>query len=563
MVVNDIKLDKVRTMGNILNPDKENSFISLANRKNKYLFVDKTNFIEITNNRLNEDNRFLAVTRPRRFGKTVTAHMLLAYYSKGYAGSKIFDDLHIANRVDYLEHLNKYDVIYIDMNTIDGLFDNYSNQKEKVEGVNDLVDYLEYSIINELKLNNEFSECLEKHQVESTALLKALLAITQEMSTKFIFIMDEWDLVYREYRNDEILQQKFIKLLKNLFKSDGGKACFGLAYLTGILPIKKYNSQSALNNFKEYNMLTPEPFETYFGFTEEEVAEIVKSPDCTLSHQELKKWYEGYKLNCIDIYNPNSVVSAVSDGKCKSYWSGTSSNEEVVRLINMDFDGIKEDIINLIEGDEVTFSCANFQNDMVTLKDKNDVFSLLVCLGYLGCSETKNQFRKVAYVPNAEIKAVLLDIVREQNWYERIETIKRSENLLKAIKELDGTTVATIIQDIHNSSAVSLLDYNDEESLTYCVMTGLLWSTLDDYSYHREDQAGKGSVDLVYEPLTRRHPLILIEFKYDGSAEEAIAQIKKQEYFKSYIGQYRNIIIVGINYSTKTKDHQCLIEKMD
>jgi hypothetical protein len=229
----------------------------------------------------------------------------------------------------------------------------------------------------------------------------------------------------------------------------------------------------------------------------------------------------------------------------------------------MDFDGIKEDIINLIEGDEVTFSCANFQNDMVTLKDKNDVFSLLVCLGYLGCSETKNQFRKVAYVPNAEIKAVLLDIVREQNWYERIETIKRSENLLKAIKELDGTTVATIIQDIHNSSAVSLLDYNDEESLTYCVMTGLLWSTLDDYSYHREDQAGRGSVDLVYEPLTRRHPLILIEFKYDGSAEEAIAQIKKQEYFKSYIGQYRNIIIVGINYSTKTKDHQCLIEKMD
>ena len=549
-------------MGCILNPVDGNTFVELVEAKDIGIFVDKTDFISKTNVRLNTAGKLLSLTRPRRFGKTVTAHMLLAYYSKGYAGSKIFDGLHISNRVDYLEHLNKYDVIYIDMNTIDGLFDDYSNQKEKVEGVNDLVDYLEYSIINELKSNNEFSECLKKHQVENTSLLKVLLAITHELNTKFIFIMDEWDLVYREYRNDEILQHKFIKLLKNLFKSDGGKACFALAYLTGILPIKKYNSQSALNNFKEYNMLTPEPFEKYFGFTEEEVADIVKSPDCTLSHQELKKWYEGYKLNGIDIYNPNSVFSAVSDGKCKSYWSGTSSNEEVVRLINMDFDGIKEDIINLIEGDEVTFSCANFQNDMVTLKDKNDVFSLLVCLGYLGCAETKNQFRKIAYVPNAEIKAVLLDIVREQNWYERIETIKRSENLLKAIKELDGTTVATIIQEIHNSSAVSLLDYNDEESLTYCIMTGLLWSTLDDYSYHREDQAGKGRVDLVYEPLTRRHPLILIEFKYDGSAEEAIAQIKKQEYFKRYTGQYRNIIIVGINYSTKTKDHQCLIEKI-
>jgi hypothetical protein len=310
-------------------------------------------------------------------------------------------------------------------------------------------------------------------------------------------------------------------------------------------------------------MLAPGNYATYFGFTEDEVAQIVKSPDCKVSHQDLKEWYEGYKIKGIDIYNPNSVCKAVSRNECISYWSGTSSNEEVVRLINMDFQGIKEDIINLIEGDEVTFNCANFQNDMVTIKDKNDVFSLLVCLGYLGCSETKNQFRKVAYVPNTEIKAVLMDIVREQNWYERMETIKRSENLLKAIKELDGSTVATIIQELHNSSAVSLLDYNDEESLTYCVMTGLLWSTLDDYSYHREEQAGKGRVDLVYEPLTRRHPLILIEFKYDGSAEEAIAQIKKQEYFKRYSEQYRDIIIVGINYSTKTKDHQCLIEKLD
>ena len=246
-----------KVMGNFLNPDKENSFISLANRKNKYLFVDKTNFIEITNNRLNKDNRFLAVTRPRRFGKTVTAHMLLAYYSKGYAGSKIFDGLHISNRVDYLEHLNKYDVIYIDMNTIDGLFDNYSNQKEKVEGVNDLVDYLEYSIINELKLNNEFSECLEKHQVENTGLLKALSTLRNHLNTQFIFIMDEWDLIYRDYRNDTKLQEDFIELLRGLFKSDDGKVCFALAFLTGILPIKKYNSQSTLNNFKEYNMLTP------------------------------------------------------------------------------------------------------------------------------------------------------------------------------------------------------------------------------------------------------------------------------------------------------------------
>ena len=550
-------------MGSILNPTMENSFETLVNFKDKDIFVDKTDFIEKMSAKINADKRFFAVTRPRRFGKTVTAHMLLAYYSKGYIGTKIFDGLHIADKDNYAEHLNKYDVIYIDMNTIDGLFDGYSGQKHKVEGVNDLVDYFEYSVIKDLKSSNEFSKCLEKHQIGNMGLLETLLAITQDLNTRFIFIMDEWDLVYREYRDDEVLQKKFIKLLKNLFKSDGGKACFALAYLTGILPIKKYNSQSALNGFDEYNMLSPGDYAPYFGFTEDEVANIVKSPNCKVSHHDLKSWYEGYKIKGVDIYNPNSVCKAVTRNECISYWSGTSSNEEFVRLINMDFDGIKEDIINLIEGDEVTFSCANFQNDMVTIKDKNDVFSLLVCLGYLGCAETKNQYRKVAYVPNAEIKAVLMDIVREQNWYERMETIRRSENLLKAIKELDGTTVATIIQDIHNSPAVALLDYNDEESLTYCVMTGLLWSTLDDYSYHREDQAGKGRVDLVYEPITRRQPLILIEFKYDDSAEEAIKQIKEKEYFKRYAGQYRNIILVGINFSTKTKDHQCLIEKLD
>ena len=554
-------------MGCFLNPDNDNSFIRLANSKNKYLFVDKTDFIEHINERINEDNRFLAVTRPRRFGKTVTAHMLSAYYSKGYVGQNIFDKLEIANKPSFVEHLNKYNVLYIDMNSIKDKYISYkADSSFYIEGIDDLVDFLQFIVVHELKQNQEYADQINNAPlVGKKSLLSALEVVCKYTSEKFIFIMDEWDLICREYRNEPVLLEKFIEVMRGLFKSDGGQACFALAYLTGILPIKKYNSQSALNVFKEYNMLTPEPYETYFGFTEDEVAEIVKSPNCTLSHQELKKWYEGYKLNGIDIYNPNSVVSAVSDGKCKSYWSRTSSNEEVVRLINMDFDGIKNDVMNLIEGARVVFDFSNFQNDMVTINNKNDVFSLLVCLGYLGCSDVGGDGNyKQAYVPNKEIKYALMGIIKGQEWFERIENIKRSESLLKAILELDATTVATLIQDVHNSPAVSLLDYNDEESLTYCVMTGLLWSTLGKYITRREEQAGKGRADLVYEPmLNGTTPLILIEFKYDGSAEEAIAQIKKQEYFKRYSGQYRNIIIVGINYCTKTKNHQCLIEKLD
>ena len=552
-------------MGNILNPTENNSFIKLVKFKDSEIFVDKTDFIEKISAKVNTQNCFLAITRPRRFGKTVTAHMLLAYYSKGYARQDIFEKLEIANKLSYAEHLNKYNVIYIDMNSIKDQYISYkADSSLYIEAIDDIVDFLQYMVVQELKENKEYAEQIKNAPlVGKKSLSSALQVICKYTGEKFIFIMDEWDLICREYRNEPELLEKFIEVMRGLFKSDKGQACFALAYLTGILPIKKYNSQSALNVFKEYNMLRPVPYEEYFGFTEEEVAEIVKLPQCKISHQELKEWYKGYKLNGKDIYNPNSVVSAISDGICQSYWSGTSSNEEVVRLINMNFRGIKNDITKLIDGIKIPFNSNNFQNDMVTIKDKNDIFSLLVCLGYLGCSERNNGL-KLAYVPNQEIKQTLLSIVRCQKWSRRTEIVKRSEMLLNSIiKKPDENKVAEIIQEIHNSTAVSLLDYNDEESLTYCIMTGLLWSTLDDYNYHREDQAGKGRVDLVYEPITDKLPLILIEFKYDSSAEEAINQIKTKEYFKRYTRQYHNTVIVGINYSTKTKDHQCMIEKLD
>ncbi|MBQ3683205.1 MAG: AAA family ATPase [Succinimonas sp.] len=552
-------------MGNILNPGRENSFTRLVKSRKTEIFIDKTDFLEVMSSKINDEKRFFAVTRPRRFGKTVTAHMLSAYFSKGYAGQNIFDGLEITHKDSFPEHLNKYDVIYIDMNSINSRYNNYL-KNEKVHGVASLADYLEYSIITELREQQDFAACFEKHNIKNTGLLVALSSLQNDLNAQFIFIMDEWDLVCREYRNDEQLQKDYIDLLKDLFKTDDGQACFVLAYLTGILPIKKYNSQSALNTFLEYNMLEPEPFERYFGFTETETAEIAARPSCKLSQEELKDWYEGYRLNGIDIYNPNSVVSAVQDGRCKSYWSRSSSNEEVAQLINMNYAGVKSDILNLIEGGRVQFDTSNFQNDMVSINSKDDVLCLLAYLGYVGCESVKNSdVLKIAYVPNKEIRSVLTGIVRKQNWYERMDTIERSENLLKAIKSLDGNKTAELIQEIHNSPAVSLLDYNDEESLTYCVMTGLLWSTLDDYTCHREEQAGKGKVDLVYEPnIKGAAPLILIEFKYGKSAEEALKQIKTQEYFRRYTKLYtKNILLAGINYDPKSKNHQCLIEKLN
>ena len=554
-------------MGNILNPDKENSFIRLANRKNKYLFVDKTDFIEKTNKRLNEDNRFLAVTRPRRFGKTVTAHMLSAYYSKGYAGQKIFDDLKIFKDENYAEHLNKYNVIYIDVNSIKDKYISYKSDKALyIKGIDDIVDFLQYMVIQELKENNNYAEQIEKAPlVGKKSLLSALEVVCKYTGEQFIFIMDEWDLIYREFQNENALQEKFIELLRGLFKSDDGQACFALAYLTGILPIKKYNSQSALNNFDEFNMLSSGDLAPYFGFTEDEVAEISRTSDCKVSHHDLKEWYEGYQINGIDIYNPNSVCKAISRNECISYWSGTSSNEEVVNLINMNFDGIKDDIIHLIEGSSIQFSCTTFQNDMVSIKTKDDIFSLLVCLGYLGCVDDGGDYR-LAYVPNKEIRTALSSIVKAQPWFNSMPIIERSQSLFDAITTLDNDKTAKIITEIHNSPNVSLLTYNREESMVFCLISGLMWRTEREYECFRELQSGKGSADLIYVPKRNIHlPILLIEFKYGQSADEAMNQIKEKEYFRRYIdGDYPNdILLVGINYNPKTKEHQCLIEKLD
>ena len=554
-------------MGNILNPTDSNSFINLVKFKESEIFVDKTEFIEKMSSKINTQNRFIAITRPRRFGKTVTAHMLLAYYSKGYARQNIFDKLEIANKPSFAEHLNKYNVLYIDMNSIRDDYIAYTEDEDlQVKGVSSIVDYLQYSVIEELKENKEYANILsESRKVGKKNLSSALNEICNQTKEQFILIMDEWDLICREYRNEPELLEKFIEVMRGLFKSDKGQACFALAYLTGILPIKKYNSQSALNVFKEYNMLRPVPYEEYFGFTEEDVAKIVKLPQCKINHQDLKEWYEGYKLNGKDIYNPNSVVSAISDGICQSYWSGTSSNEEVVNLINMNFDGIKDDIIHLIEGSTIQFSCTTFQNDMVSIENKDDIFSLLVCLGYLGCADDGGDYR-LAYVPNKEIRTALSSIVKSQPWFNSMPIIERSKSLFEAITTLDANKIANIITEIHNSPNVSLLTYNREESMVFCLISGLMWQTEREYEVFRELQSGKGSADLIYVPKRNMHlPILLIEFKYGQSAEEAMNQIKEKEYFSRYIdGDYPNdVLLIGINYNPKTKEHQCLIEKMD
>lgn len=551
----------------IFNPTNEQ--FSIIAKSKSFPYIDKTDFIEETFAFLNEEKRFMAFTRPRRFGKTVTASMLSAFYSKGADSEALFSNLKIAKSSSFKEYLNKFNVIYLDMNSIEGEFKAYSRrEKLHIEDVDDLVDYLQYKTVLEICDSDEYKQFFNDHPLtDSLSLLECLTSIHKKTNDQFILIMDEWDLVYRNYKDDSALQVKFIDLLIALFKGTYGANCFSLVYLTGILPIKKYNSQSSLNNFAEYNMLKPKPFERFFGFTDDEVKGISSVIHSSLDFSELEKWYNGYHLNDVKIFNPNSVCCAVRDKKCKSYWSDTASFDQVQTIINMNFDGIKDDMLSLIAGNSITVDTQTFQNDLVNINNKNDAFCILICLGYFACISYGTGSLRSVYIPNDEIRYSLLSNVMQNSWYKSMAIVKRSFDLYQATVSLDSDKVATIFDRIHNDTDISVLAYNNEESLTYCVIAGYTLSTADRYITRRQLHAGKGITDIIYEPFMPNLPIIIVELKYGNSAEEAIEQIKKKNYTAPYLDRPNSIILVGINYicdpkKDNYKDHECIIEKI-
>ena len=532
-------------------------------------FVDKTDFIARTFDYFNKADRFMVFSKPRRFGKTLTASMLSAYYSKGCDSREWFSNLKISKHPQFEEHLNKYNVLYIDMNSIKGKFDSYSkNERLHVEYVDDLVDFLQYQTVLELLKSNEFASHFEINPLEDNlSLIDCLTSIYDNTDTSFVLIMDEWDLIYRDYKDDHALQEKFIDLLRALFKSSEGAKCFSFVYLTGILPIKKYNSQSALNNFAEYNMLSPEPLENFFGFTLKDVKDLVSKRQGSVSLDSLRSWYDGYKLNAVEIFNPNSVCSALRDGTCKSYWSDTASFEQVQLLINMIFDGLRDDIVSLLSGNIISVDSSTFQNDLTSLKNKKDVLCLLICLGYFGCISTPNSSLKAVYIPNEEIRDSMQRNIMQNSWYKSMAIVERSYNLYEATVALDEKRVASIFNEIHNATDISVLAYNNEESLTYCILCGYSLSTADRYTARRQLQSGKGVADIIYEPNLPNLPILIVELKYGRDAHEAIEQIKDRNYAAQYMDKPNPIIIVGINYvsdpeNNSYKEHECIIEKI-
>jgi hypothetical protein len=503
--------------------------------------VDKTGLIEYTNSVINTEQRWICNSRPRRFGKSITVGMLSAYYGKTCDSRQIFDKFKIACTQGYTEHMNKYDVIQIDIADIRSEF-----------GTSDgIVAHISKVVIEDLK--KYYGEYIHP---ENTTLPTVLMNIYEGTGTQFVIFIDEWDAIFRDDKYDDKAQREYIDLLRGLFKGERSKSFTALAYITGILPIKRYNSESALNNFNEITMLRPGPLAEYIGFTEDEVQEICDKHDMNFS--EMKRWYDGYVLKGLHVYNPKSVVSAVIYGEVDNYWTQTVAFESLRGYISMNYEGLRDDIVKALAGERCLVNVRGFENDMTSFKSKDDVLTVLIHLGYLAYDSVNRE----AFIPNEEVRLAFAQSIEGTDWTPVISALKNSDRLLKLTWNKMAEEVAECISEVHMENT-SILEYNDENALS-CVIRLAYYNAVNDYTIIRELPSGMGFADIVFIPRKASDkPAMVVELKYNRDAPSAIRQIKEKKYVKSLEDYQGNLLLVGINYDKATKKHECVIEEWE
>ena len=519
-------------MGILLNPDN----IDFQEALNSEIYIDKTELMLYTNKVLRTEQKYICVSRPRRFGKSMAANMLTAYYSRGCDSRGMFSKYKIAKADSFEKYLNKYNVIHINM----------VKYLDEAKDIKEMLKFLEEDIIDEI--TEEFPDAKFPRRV---TLINVLDKIFAQFKISFVFIIDEWDCIFRKHTNDTDAQTKYLDFLRNLLKN---QSYIALAYMTGILPIKKYGEHSAINVFYEYSMTDAKPISEFTGFTEDEVKSLCEKYNKPF--EQMKRWYDGYCLDGISIYNPKSVVESILRNNFGNYWTSTETYEALKVYIEMNFDGLKDTIIELLAGQKAVIDTTTFTNDMVTFNTKDDVLTLLIHLGYL----TYNSDTKEVSIPNYEISEQFASTIRVMGWSEVANSLKNSDELLKATLACDEEKIAELIEQSHQDNT-SILKYNDENSLS-CVLSLAYYSARKSYIIERELPAGKGFADLVFKPRSNNiNPAMIVELKYDSSAESAIEQIKEKQYMdclKNYSGE---VLLVGINYDKESKKHSCKIER--
>jgi hypothetical protein len=508
-------------------------------------YIDKTGLISLMNNRINSTEGLVCISRPRRFGKSFAAQMLCAYYDCSCDSHKLFDDKSIAQTGDYNVHLNHYNVICFDVTSFISIAKRLRKPLNSVPNM--IVD----------AIHSDLLEMYTYLPAEST-LTDSLLLCVEKEKRPFVFIIDEWDALMREAKDEPETQEEYINLLREWFKNISfTPKVVAAAYITGILPIKKDGSESAISDFVEYPILSPDGFAEYTAFTEKEVLGLCHKHG--MDFDQFKTWYDGYELaGHGSFYNPYSVMRAVKESKCRSYWQKTSAAESLFTYINMDFEGLGETITRLIAGDSIEVDVSDFENDFESFSSKDDVLTLLIHLGYL----TYHEDDKTVRIPNEEVRSEFRKILKSngvsENW---LRLIRNSQKLLDDTIAGNEDAVAAAIARIRETQYAPTF-YNNEQALR-SVIKFAYFAAVSHYVKIEELPSGHGLADLAYIP--KRHsslPGLIIELKWDKSSEGAIQQIKDKKY-AALISQFENdVILVGINYNSKTDTHTCRIERI-
>ena len=521
-------------MGIYLNPGNDLFYSTVTYSE---IYVDKTMLISFTNKCLFGENKEICVSRPRRFGKSMAENMLTAYYSKGCDSRELFSKFQIAQTPDFEKHLNRYNVIHVDMQKF----------LSRTKNVHEMLDFLQKRVLKEMK------QTFSGIEPEETSLITALEDLYGQCEEKFIFIIDEWDSIFRVHRDNAAAQKEYLDFLRDLLK---GQPYVVLAYMTGILPIKKYGQHSALNMFDEYAMTNQKRLAEFTGFTEEEVQQLCERYH--MSFEQTKDWYDGYTVNGISIYNPRSVTSAMMNGIFDSYWTQTETYEALKMYIVRNENGLRDKIVRMIAGEHISINTKTFQNDMCTFETADDILTLLVHLGYL----TYDFDTKTAWIPNKEVRQEFLNSIQGQEFQTVNNAIHRSDKLLQLTLAQNAEKVAEMLQEVHCDNC-SVIQYNDENSLA-CVLSLAYYSAQDSYVVYRELQGGEGFADLVFVPRTGNHnPVMIVELKWNQTTGIALEQIKDRKYIRCLKDYHGKVLFVGVNYDKKSKKHTCQFEMVE
>lgn len=545
-------------MGTYLNPGKAAYQMAV----NSEIFIDKTEMIQCINSVVNTQQRFVSVSRPRRFGKTMAADMICAYYDREADSRELFEKRKLAQTAGWDEFLGKFDVIHLVMTRF---------FKSRIT-VNEALTNMQKIAIRDFKRAYPDVELMS-----DTDLIQTIDDVYTAKDRQAVIVIDEWDAVFRERPDDKDGQTEYLDYLRDLLKDNRHVA---LAYITGILPIKKYGQHSALNMFTEYSMMAPRQLAPYTGFTEEEVKALSKKYD--MDFGDISNWYDGYLVSDrippekreeyregkydghrFSVYSPLSVVESMTTGVIKDYWNKTETYEALAEYIRKDYDGLKDAVALLMDGGRLAIDTSTYQNDMTTFTGRDDVLSLLIHLGYLGYDDERSE----VFIPNHEILDEFKTSTKGKEWVSTFKAFETSLELLKATWNGDEEKVAELVEDAHNQAGNKT--YNDEAALSYGIQLAY-YAARKYYTTILELDTGKGYADVVYLPAPQyaEKPALLIELKYGHSAELAMDQIRRQKYLDRLDHYKGNTLVIGINYDRELpaghpeyKHHSCKINR--